>query len=352
MDKNLCKKMKLIDNTLGKYIKYVPNVGEESITDWLVWKWKELNSSFNFVTNLKLEESKKKESKTGADLYMELWVVKNKVSLPIIIQAKKIFKNYNSEKMFYSKKILYKSGKKPTSPNPDTRSYQIDLLINSAKKDSKLPLYLFYGDNTTNKYTMCNNYDWVKNISKHIFFSDAELLRKNLFTKCKTTDIKREEILNNSLPFECLFCCPITFCTNCSMDTPNIFEQYFGSNTSDIIVNTNNLPNYVNEILNFNKDDKDITKNVIDDIKSELDSISSKYNIDSNQKELFYNLQNEILNNFISSKFNEKEILDKDNEKFNEKYSDVLDGKKYIAVLDLREDEIPEGLNDNNHMVW
>jgi len=49
-------------------------VKEESITDFLLWKWRELDKRFKFI-NITTFTRSDEGSRTGADFELELWLV-------------------------------------------------------------------------------------------------------------------------------------------------------------------------------------------------------------------------------------------------------------------------------------
>jgi len=90
----LCDKNIEISKSICEFINYVPDVGEESITDYLVWQWRKLDSRFNYLSVAKF--TKEVENKTtGADFELELWIISKRFPLPFVIQAKKIIPDFN-----------------------------------------------------------------------------------------------------------------------------------------------------------------------------------------------------------------------------------------------------------------
>ncbi len=90
-----CIQHRKIAQNVWEFIDYVNNVGEESITDYLVWQWKKLNAQFNYINVVK--HSKQYEHKTsGADFELELWMLLQNKSFSFVFQAKKLLREYNS----------------------------------------------------------------------------------------------------------------------------------------------------------------------------------------------------------------------------------------------------------------
>lgn len=85
---SLCQMHKDIEEEVIDFSTYVQSAGEESITDYLFWRWALANrkySHFTAKTFTKFQESRV----TGADFEMEIWFVGKSFSLPLAIQAKK-----------------------------------------------------------------------------------------------------------------------------------------------------------------------------------------------------------------------------------------------------------------------
>lgn len=91
----LCKTNKAISLDVREFMGNVSDVKEESITDYLVWKWRKLDPNFKYLkvsTYTRHEEN----STTGADFELELWLVGRRFHFSLIFQAKKLVKPYDS----------------------------------------------------------------------------------------------------------------------------------------------------------------------------------------------------------------------------------------------------------------
>ena len=71
---DLCVANKAVGVEVRDFILNVPDAKEESITDYLVWKWRALDTRFNYV-NVKTFTRQEENAKTGADFELELWLV-------------------------------------------------------------------------------------------------------------------------------------------------------------------------------------------------------------------------------------------------------------------------------------
>ncbi|MEQ8908714.1 MAG: hypothetical protein RIC95_05950 [Vicingaceae bacterium] len=215
-----------LENEVYDFIDFVNDVGEESITDYLVWQWRKLNKKFNYLSVDK--HTRQFENKvSGADFELELWILTKSNNLSFVFQAKKIIPEYNA----YCSKLNYKNG----------TQRQLDVLINYAKSIKKLPFYLFYSPSDNKTKTKCpqNNI-----LNSALFITDAYSVN-NLTVRFKGKRLSKNRILEETNPFHCLFCCPLfddVFTDYFTEYFPTLAENHSFDNTA--------IPNYVNAIAN------------------------------------------------------------------------------------------------------
>jgi hypothetical protein len=223
---NKCTENIRLDNEVYDFIDFVNDVGEESITDYLVWQWRKLNKKFNYL-NVDKHTRHFENKVSGADFELELWILTKSNNLSFVFQAKKIIPDYDA----YCSKLNYKNG----------TNRQLDVLINYAKLKNKLPFYLFYSPADNNTKTKCprNNI-----LNSSLFMTDAYSV-DNLTVNFKGKKLSKNRILDETNPFHCLFCCPLSdneFATYFSKYFPNLSENHSFDNPE--------IPNYVNAIAN------------------------------------------------------------------------------------------------------
>jgi hypothetical protein len=221
---NLCESNKAVSLAIKSFMLNVPGVKEESITDYLVWKWHELDARFKYI-NISIFTRQEESTTTGADFELELWLVGRKFHFPLIFQAKKFVKQNDS----YVAKLNYPNG---------TQS-QLKMLLAYAKANKKLPFYAFYSIPDENTKTMCGAHD----------VSGTSIFMADIYTVKKFADgmhgkrISKNKILKESNPFHCMFCCPLT-------QSGHYFVGYFSDLTEAAEPPDNEmLPNYVNMLL-------------------------------------------------------------------------------------------------------
>jgi len=155
---NLCESNKKISSDLIDFIHIVSDIKEESITDYLAWKWRESDSKFNYI-NINTFTREEENKLTGADFEMELWLVGKRTSIPLLIQAKKLIKNYDG----YCNKLNYPNGSQG----------QLIKLLSYAKRKNRIPFYVFYAipDKTT-KF-LCRGGMYGNVLECSIFLADS-----------------------------------------------------------------------------------------------------------------------------------------------------------------------------------
>lgn len=229
---NLCESNRAVSAEIKNFILNVPNAKEESITDYLVWKWRELDKRFNYI-NITLFTRIEESATTGADFELELWLVGRSFHFPLVFQAKKFVKPFDS----YYKKLNYHNG---------TQS-QLTTLLNYAKSKKRLPFYVFYSLSDAETTTMCGRQEAL---DTGVFMADAHTIKK-FADGIYGHKIPKNDLLSASNPFHCMFCCPL-------FQDGKYFRSYFSSLAEVSDMNGNGqLPKYVNMLLNGRMQDAD-----------------------------------------------------------------------------------------------
>lgn len=179
--KEFIDKSRYIFNWLNKQ----PAVGEESITDWMLFELSESLPSLKYRSFSRHKEARV----TGAD--WEWWFVDNTKALCLRIQAKKLFSfkdNFNS--LAYTNRY----------------GLQIEKLINDAKVTNALPFYTFYYAPNSNPKVLCGGAIWNKE-DCGVFISPAKQLYDDFVKGGKKKIVTDVDILAISNPMHCLVCC-------------------------------------------------------------------------------------------------------------------------------------------------
>ena len=189
IDSTICRENIALGIEVRDFIQNVPGAKEESITDYLMWKWRALDSRFKFMRTIPFTRHQEGTT-TGADFELELWLVGRTIGIPLLFQAKKFVPLFDA----YVSKLNY----------PNNTQHQLQTLLSYASARQVGPFYAIY---TTHVGTqlMCGA---GQSQNTGIYMIDA-------FTAKRFADgqygkrVSLDSILERSNPFHCMFCCPL-----------------------------------------------------------------------------------------------------------------------------------------------
>jgi len=220
----LCEANQKLSEEVKGFLQNVPDVKEESITDYLVWKWGELDDKFNYI-NIKTFTRKEENLITGADFEIELWIVGRTFHFPLVFQAKKAVKPFDS----YASKLNY----------PKNTQAQLKKLLSYSLSKRRLPFYVFYSIPDSDTQVMCA---MNQAQGSGVFMMDA-FTAKEFADGRRGYRISKNKILAATNPFHCMFCCPL-ICDG------EYFNHYFGRIAEYLgTVVDQDIPNYVSLLL-------------------------------------------------------------------------------------------------------
>jgi len=181
-----CTESVRVASRVAHWIGRQPTVGEESITDWLLF---EVSERLPWVCYKKFtRHAESRES--GAD--WEWWFVSRRRSLGLRVQAKKVTAG-----------IDHYQGLAHTSRT----GLQIELLIDAARRDNRLPFYALYHCPTGPPTVRCGGQNGAGK-DEGVFFADAGSLYTR-FLKPGRAKVEADALIAHSNPLSCLFCCPM-----------------------------------------------------------------------------------------------------------------------------------------------
>lgn len=185
--KTTCAITELLSAEVGAWIRNQPSVGEESLTDWLLYRLSTSVTWIRYVPFNRYEEG----TATGAD--WEWWLVGDSGSLGIRVQAK----NLAGVDDVY-----------PLLAYANRRGLQIEMLLEAAAHNNLLPLFAFYHADPPVGTTLCPG------SSSHpradgVFLADAEGCYVE-YVKPGRRRVDPIEVLGHSCRLACLFCCGAT----------------------------------------------------------------------------------------------------------------------------------------------
>jgi hypothetical protein len=218
----ICKEFHNTSEYIYNWYSKQINVNEESLTDWFLYNLSVKLTTFKYISFTKKQENKL----SGADF--DFWIINQGQNISLRIQAKKLLQSGD-----HYDKISY--------PKKKSVVKQIDTLINSTTTPFQ-PFYLFYNNNMANN--KCSK------INCGTLLIDAKELKRNFLTG-KKVHVSRQNLVDLSIPLECLFCCPLSQQGGDNLfNLKSFFKEYFptnniskGSEFNDII------PNYIKDLL-------------------------------------------------------------------------------------------------------
>lgn len=179
----ICRVLSEFSEEAHRWIGEQPSITEDSITDWLL---RFLSKEISFVHYYRF--NRVEEAKNGAD--WDWWFVDNQSALGLRIQAKRIREN---------------SDHYPGLAHSNRNGFQIDLLLDSSRKDNLIPFYTFFDGHDRN-VTKCQT---KKHPQAGLSLSSAQMIQNLLFSGGRHR-IESSQLLELSNPLACVACCPLT----------------------------------------------------------------------------------------------------------------------------------------------
>jgi hypothetical protein len=182
-----CTECVRVASRVAHWIGRQPTVGEESITDWLLFELSERLSWVRYKKFTRYAESRE----SGAD--WEWWFVSRRRTLGLRVQAKKVTAGSD-----------HYQGLAHTSRT----GLQIELLIDAARRDNLLASYALYHCPASSPTVRCGGQKGAGK-DEGVFFADAGSLYTR-FLKAGRAKVEADALIAQSNPLSCLFCCPMT----------------------------------------------------------------------------------------------------------------------------------------------
>lgn len=216
-----CKEFRDTSEYIFNWFAAKQNVKEESFTDWFLYNLSQRLPIFKYVEFNRHEEG----SISGADF--DFWIIGKTSSISLRIQAKKLKRKGN-----HYDAIAYPSGTKS----------QINLLLSSSFKPFR-PFYLFYNNDINSG--RCSNH-----LSGTLLIDANEI--NSIFLAGGKTSVSRQDLLNISIPLECLFCCPLSGGDdqNRLSGVKSVIDTYFSQIEGENTGYSNSIPDFIIDIVN------------------------------------------------------------------------------------------------------
>ncbi len=184
---DICQANTALSLDVQNFMRNVSDIKEESITDYLVWRWAELDKRFHYIS-VRTFNHAEESMKTGADFDLELWLVGHKTHISLAVQAKKFIKVHDR----YVHKLNYPNGKETQA--------QMQKLLAYADANGKLPFYFIYTIPDGGTSTMCGP---TNTIDSGIFMADAHTM-KEFADGVRGLRPSRDDLIRASNPFHCM----------------------------------------------------------------------------------------------------------------------------------------------------
>jgi hypothetical protein len=237
-----CNHFRTASSYISKWIVAQPSVGEESITDWLLYTLSSNIASLKYKKFTKHQEART----TGAD--WEWWIVGENQSIRLRIQAKKLKAN---------------SDNYPSIAYSNAHGLQIDKLLSDASAINALPFYVFYSEPTSSNL-LCGGNPSIRTENPAVLLTAAQTLDTQ-FVRPARKYVSADDVAGNSNPYECLVCCPLSIGTgNSSVQAIYEHIRYYYPGALDAEENSNIkssnglhevLPKFVSTLLESGSED-------------------------------------------------------------------------------------------------
>lgn len=202
------------------------NVGEESLTDWLLYSLAAQLKGFGYEKFTKPREARV----TGAD--WEWWMLSKRVNFAMLIQAKRL-----DEKSRQSRVFSYEN----------QHGMQIKKLISHAHMRKLPPYYMLYATRKLGALAHCTN--GVHTSAAGAYLSSAESILTNVVMVAPSSSnwLKGTPQL---VPLSCLFCCGQSNSSVAASTLPVRMPSLFFGTSDQFTEGGREVPPYVQAILN------------------------------------------------------------------------------------------------------
>ncbi len=227
---------------ISRWIAAQPSVGEESITDWLLYTLSSNIAPLKYKKFTKHQEART----TGAD--WEWWIVGASQSIRLRIQAKKLKpKGDNYPSLAYS----------------NAHGLQIEKLLSDASRMNALAFYAFYSEPLSSSF-LCGGNPSTRTANPAVLLAAAKTLETH-FVKPARKYVSTSDIASKCNPYECLVCCPRSMAPRNDAIRgiyghirhyySEMFEPEENSNSSALIGLHDRLPLFVRSLLESKGED-------------------------------------------------------------------------------------------------
>jgi hypothetical protein len=209
----ICRELTKLSAEVYRWAVSQTSVGEESLTDWLLYTASERLPFVRYHKFTRHQEARD----SGAD--WDWWFVDNHQAFGLRIQAKRL-RPLENHYASLAHRNRYRR--------------QIDLLRESAKKANLVALYSFYSSESNPTSILCGG-GAISAVGQGVFLASAGAVYKKLFSG-KRGAISAGELVGIANPLPCLACCSIAQIGSPDRPVASLyrhFERYFPDETHD-----------------------------------------------------------------------------------------------------------------------
>lgn len=180
-----CIEFQRLGRYIGRWLRRQPAVGEESLTDWLLYQ---MSQRIRWVTYYKFKRYEESRE-SGAD--WDWWFLSNQTSFGARVQAKKLTAGADHYRGI---------------AHTNRSGLQIEMLIESAKFHQLVPLYNFYHVQAGKPSVRCAGNSRA-GTDEGVFVASAYEVYER-FIKPGRATVLADPVMSLSNPLSCFVCCP------------------------------------------------------------------------------------------------------------------------------------------------
>lgn len=221
-----CNAISSLSAHVHRWMMRQPAVGEESITDWLLFEASERLPQVRYYKFNRFEEARD----SGAD--WDWWFVGNHVSMGWRVQAKKLKKDADN----YA-----------DIARANRFGLQVEKLLASSAAENLLPFYsLYYAPKSTLVVT-CGG-DIRMGAGQGVFLAGARLVYES-FVVPGRKKVDADSVVSAANPLHCLFCCPLSLNKDGAVEgLYHYLEEYYADVLGNAVESSNQRPGLHSEL--------------------------------------------------------------------------------------------------------
>lgn len=176
-----------LSRELQDFLLHVPDVPETSVTDFLLWRWRERDPRFRFV-NVQRRSRAAGQDVPAPELTLALWILGKRTHLPLVLLARRFTRTWDG----YLGRLAA----------PDGTRGHLNTLTAWAEARRAVPFVLLYSIPDEATRTVCGQSEAA---ASGVFLLGADEATA-FATGAHVSRVQKNRLLARSDPFQCLFC--------------------------------------------------------------------------------------------------------------------------------------------------